>query len=363
MTKWTEDLPNVFSTRNTPHGPEKIRLTHHYSARLIAREAKILGISFQEIPESRVFILEYQGVTRFLHSLMPSQTSELAYHVCRDKVATHAFLEPRGISMAKGFHLLREDSLAYQLEVFSALEKPLVIKPAEGKEGALVFMGIETQEHYLSAVQQAFTFTTDHLSRVLIEETVKGTEYRILTTRNKVVAIVNREPANVTGDGISSISELIFIKNSDPRRGDSSQGPMTKIKIDQHVLDKLTSQNLTLNFIPTVGTKVHLRHNSNISTGGDSIDFTNIAHPSVQEICVKIVNSVPGLHFCGIDFMTTDITAAQTMDMYKIIEINSFPGLDLHEFPYSGQSRPAARELLRTLFAELPLPASSSEVL
>lgn len=352
MLEVIDQASPVFFTRQTPHGAENVKpVTEDTLA--IAREAQALGISFQEIPESRVFALEYQGIKRYVHTLQPSQTSELAYHICHDKVATKAFLQPHGIVMPTGFHLLRTDSPEYQLEVFEALQKPLVVKPATGKEGKAITVGITTPEQFQAAVSQAFSFESSPQARVIVEETFVGTEYRVFVTQDKVVAITNREPANVIGDGSSTLTALIDQKNADPRRGDNDHDPLVKIKIDDHVRTYLTEQNLSLDFIPPAGQKVYLRRNSNISTGGDSFDATEIAHPSVHDICLKVVRAIPGLYLAGIDFMSTDITQPQTAENYSIIEVNSSPGITPHEMPYQGTPRPAAREFLYVLFPEL----------
>src|SRR5690606_19949911 len=101
------------------------------------------------------------------------------------------------------------------------------------------------------------------------------------------------------------------------------------------------------------GKQVFLRQNSNISTGGDSIDVTDIAHPSVSEIALRAMKAFPGLAFAGIDFMTRDITQPQTQDTYTIIEVNTSPGFCIHDDPYQGENRHVAREFLYILFPKL----------
>lgn len=96
-----------------------------------------------------------------------------------------------------------------------------------------------------------------------------------------------------------------------------------------------------------------MRKVSNVSQGGDAIDFTDQAHPSVIEIALKTIRAIPRLSFTGMDFMTKDITKPQTKDSYVIIEINDSPGFDIHDNPYQGKNRHAAREFLYLMFPEL----------
>jgi cyanophycin synthetase len=354
MTNITSPLPQLFFTRQTPHGKENVK-TLSQSTLTIARAAQELGVSFVEIPESRVVALEYQGTTQYLHTLIPSTTSELASHLCDDKVATKAFLTKAGISMAKGYHLVTSDQPAYWDEVFNALTKPLVVKPTTGQQGKSIFMGVDTLEKYHAAIEACFKYegNDNTKARILVEETFVGTEYRVLATRDKVVGIINRQPANVVGDGHSTIQQLIDQKNADPRRSDDPNDALIKIKVDSHVQEHLASQNLTTESVPAADQKIYLRRNSNISTGGDSIDFTDLAHPSVHELCIKVMQALPGLNIAGIDLMTKDITAPQTPDSYIIIEVNSSPGIIIHEMPYSGEPRPAAKEFIYLLFPQL----------
>lgn len=359
MTDFQQPLPDISYTRQTPTGEQHLKSIASQSTLIVARAALELGVSFEEVAESRVYALTHNNVTRYIHALMTDNTSELAFHLCRDKVAGRAFLRRAGVSTSKGCDISKKDERSYWDEVFNGLQKPLVVKPATGQQGQSIFMGIETLDQYHSAVEQCFEFekSNGEKARILVEETFIGTEYRVLATRDRVVGIINRQPANVVGDGHSTIQQLIDQKNADPRRSDDPNDALIKIKVDAHVQEHLTSQNMTVETIPTDGQHVFLRRNSNISTGGDSIDVTDVAHPSVHEICVKVMNAFPDLYIAGIDFMTKDITQPQTADSYIIIEVNSSPGIIIHEMPYSGQARPAAKEFIYILFPELrPTP-------
>lgn len=354
MSEFQQPLPQLYFTRHTPHGLENVK-TLSQSTLTIARAAQELGVNFTEIPESRVMALEYKGTTRYLHMLIPSITSELAYHLCHDKVATRSFLLQAGINIPRGYHLVKTDEPTYWDEVFDALQKPVVVKPTTGQQGSSIFMGINELERYHQAITQCFEFEgpVNHKARILVEETFVGTEYRVLATKDKVVGIINRQPANVVGDGQSTIQQLIDQKNADPRRSDNPHDALTKIKVDSHVQEYLTFQGLTLESVPAANQQIFLRRNSNISTGGDSIDVTDLAHPSVREICLKVMQALPGLYIAGIDFMTKDITQSQTSESYVVIEVNSSPGIIIHEQPYSGKPRAAAKEFIYILFPEL----------
>jgi glutamate--cysteine ligase len=203
----------------------------------------------------------------------------------------------------------------------------------------------------------AADFSSDEDSGVIIEEMFQnGEEYRILASQEKVIGIVKREPANVIGDGRSTIKKLITLKNKEDIRGiKGSDKSHLKIRMDKNLKNYLAEQNLDLSTVVAAGRKVYLRQVSNISQGGDAIDFTDLAHKSVHEIALKAIRTIPGLSFAGIDFMTLDITQPQTKDSYVIIEINDSPGFDIHDAPYVGQNRHAADEFLKLMFPELDI--------
>ena len=137
------------------------------------------------------------------------------------------------------------------------------------------------------------------------------------------------------------------------RRGKTLDFALFIIEIDTDLYENLAKQNLTLDSIPAAGQHVQLRSVSNIMQGGDSIDMTDLVDPSVKEIALRAINAVPGLGFAGVDFMTKDITQPQSEGTYIIIEINSSPGLCIHEHPYEGKRRFTDREFLYVMFPEL----------
>jgi cyanophycin synthetase len=265
------------------------------STREVLVEAEKYGITWEEIVGTRIFRLNYHGVTREFYAQVPTSVTELGFNSCLDKSITRALLQAVGVNIPKGYGLTKGDTQDYWMEVFNALQKPLVVKPTHGNQGRSVFMNIKTPEEYQQAVKESFSFSNESNQGVVVEETFAGTEYRVLATKQKVIGIINRIPANVIGDGQKTIQQLVDEKNSDPRRSPIKEDPLCTIEIDQHVQKHLADQQITLDTVPAAGQRVFLRQNSNISTGGDSIDVTDVAHPSVKEIALKVMAAIPGL--------------------------------------------------------------------
>lgn len=324
------------------------------STRLILMAAEELGVSWHQRGNSSVFELQLNDHYEQFCWQVPTQTTFFNYYICQHKQAAKTFLSEHGVSTSKGVAFNELSKPEDWVSVFDELATPYVVKPLMGEQGEGVTMDVSTAEELIPAMYKAIAYSNSLVQGAVVEELFVGKEYRIVTTKDKVLAVTHRIPANVIGDGQSTIQQLIAEKNKDPLRGDeSSYYPLYQIQIDSEVKRVLNDQKLTLGDIPESGTQVFLRYNSNLSTGGDCVDVTDQVHPSVHEIALKTINSIPGLVWAGLDLMTTDITQAQTPDSYVIVELNISPGISMQEIPVVGQPRQVAKEFIYLLFPEL----------
>jgi len=350
----TTAIGNFHYSRYTPQGLIKA-FSMGTSAELTLLAAQKYGITYHEIPGTRIIELEYQGQKSYFQGQNPFAQSGIALFATSDKTVGKNLLIAAGLSVAKGFSIYKKDPEAYWEEVYNALQKPIVVKPTHGTQGRQVYTSINNLNTYKAAIKDILPSHPSTMAGVIAEEMFQGEEYRILVNREAVLGIINRRPANVVGDGVTSIQELINRKNKDPRRKNDPNNFLVTINVDQHVQAELASQKLTLNSIPAKNQLVLLRKNSNISTGGDSLDVTDQAHQTVKEIALKAINAIPGLLFAGIDFMTKDITQSQTAGSYIVVETNESPGYSIHDLPYEGKNRHAAEFFLKILFPTLEL--------
>ena len=128
-----------------------------------------------------------------------------------------------------------------------------------------------SEDSFKKTLKSAF----DHDSSVIVENLVEGKEYRFLVIGGEVKAVCHRVPANVIGDGDSSIKELVRLKNEDPRRGRGHRKPLEIIEMGEVEKEFLEGQGKGFDYVPEKDEVAYLRGNSNISTGGDSIDVTD----------------------------------------------------------------------------------------
>lgn len=342
----------LYLKRKSIDGVKKLKKVSK-STVLVLEEAEKNQIEWEKIPYTDLFKLKYKDQIKYFHAQIPSTTTEFAAYCCNNKRISRNILIEAGISVSKGYQIEYEDKKPYRLSLFQNLKKPLVVKPVNDQQGNNVYLNINTQEEYIAATKKIYQFYGRKKIEILVEEMFCGEEYRILASQKKILSVIKRLPANIIGDGQSTIKRLIEIKNQDPLR--EKVLTYKKIEVNDQVLKHLRQQDLNLQSIIANKKRVFLRPHSplDISLGGDTIDITEKIHPSVKKIVREIMASIPGLALTGIDYMSKDIGKEQTPDNYKIIEINASPSLDWNEFPIEGPRRQIAKEFLKIMFPQL----------
>ncbi|MCL6571774.1 MAG: bifunctional glutamate--cysteine ligase/glutathione synthetase, partial [Bacillus sp. (in: Bacteria)] len=236
----------------------------------------------------------------------------------------------------------------------SYINRSIVIKPKSTNYGIgiSIFKDSPSQEDFDSAID--FAFKEDRA--VLVEEFIEGTEYRFFVIDDEVAAILLRVPANVVGDGKGTIKELVVKKNKDPLRGENHRAPLEKIHLGDIEKLMLKGQGYIPESIPEKDVIVYLRENSNISTGGDSFDYTDKIDDSYKQDAIEITRAI-GAKVCGVDFIIPDYTVPSTKEEpgYTIIEANFNPAMHIHSYVYKGEGRRLTIKVLNLLFPELTL--------
>lgn len=317
------------------------------STQILILDAIKRGIEFNMMDRLENFISLSDGekVEYVKQATKTSKDSYITALIMENKLVTKDILMENNIRVPKGKDYENIDEAKKDFRLFK--DEKIVIKPKSTNFGLgiSIFPGEYSREDYDKAVEIAFRED----SSILIEEFMTGKEYRFLVIGEEVVGILHREPANVIGNGESTIEELVFEKNKDPLRGKGYKTPLEKIKLGEIEEMFLKNQGLSFKYIPKNGEKIYLRENSNISTGGDSIDFTDKIHPSYKEVALKSAKAVKAL-ICGVDMVIDNIEEEAKEKNHGIIELNFNPAIHIHCFPYKGESRKAGEKILDLLF-------------
>lgn len=321
------------------------------SVKRILEEAENLGITWELVPDTDSIRLTYKGNVQIFRDCVPSTTSYIADQICYDKQLCKVILKQAEIEVAPGVLIYKEDSEKRIKSMWDSLQKPLVLKPIKGSHGKGVVMGLTEFSECIDNIREYFKAPL-YEGGLILEEIFVGKEYRIIATPEKLLAVMERIPAHIIGDGEHTIEQLIEIENENPMRNISQIiYPHLVLNDTSHKL--LATQKLTPQSVPDKGQYVALQIISNIMAGGVAVDRTDEVHESVKRIAVEAVRAIPGLSWTGIDFMTTDIHGPQSKGNYTIIEMNSSPEFDMHDMPMQGKPRGVTKEFLYTMFPEL----------
>lgn len=280
---------------------------------------------------------------------MTSKDNYVSTLIMENKTVTKKILQQHGFRVPKGEDFQTTEHALRSYNLFST--KPFVVKPKTTNFGLgiSIFKEGANYEDY----QKAITLAFKEDSSILIEEFMKGTEYRFFVLNDRVYAVLLRIPANIKGDGKHTIEELVMQKNRDPLRGRDHRTPLESIQLGDLENLMLKGQGYRMNSIPEYDEVVYLRENSNISTGGDSIDVTDQIPDDYKKIAVDAVAAL-GVKVCGIDLIieNTEVPAANH-NAYGIIEANFNPSMYMHIYPYKGKSRRLTMNIIHYLFPEL----------
>lgn len=312
------------------------------STQAILAAAQRRGIPYMRLGTESLVQLGYGKQRRFIQAALTSQTSAVAVDIASDKELTKRLLREAGIAVPAG---LVVETVEAAVAALAELQTPVAVKPFNGCQGKGVSLNLISA----AQVEHAFHLAVQYAPKVLVEEQLTGRDYRVLVINGQVVAASERIPAHVVGDGVQTIAELIEMINQHPTRGDQHDKPLTRIVVDEVLLEYLRAHDWSLHSKPAQGVTVYLRACANLSTGGTARDVTAQVHPEIALMCERAARLV-GLDVCGIDLILADI-AAPLQAGNGIVELNAAPGLRMHTAPSEGESRDVGSAIIDTLFS------------
>ncbi len=329
------------------------RLAYGPSTGAIVSEAERRGIPVLRLDPRRSLVqLGHGAYQKRVWATVTSETANISVDIAGNKELTNRLLHEVGIPVPRSA-VVRDADAA--VDAARRMGYPVVLKPLDGNHGRGVMINLPTE----ADVREAFPFAERETrsGSIVVETFIPGKDYRILVINNQVVAVAERVPAHVVGDGKHTIQQLIEITNQDPRRGVGHEKILTRITVDSQTREVLLKQELALDDIPEEGRFVQLKLTGNMSTGGTSIDRTDDIHPDNVEIARQAA-MVVGLDVAGIDFIAPDIARSVREQRGAIVEINAGPGFRMHTHPTEGHPRHVGRAVIDMLFP----PGSPSRV-
>ena len=319
---------------------ERVRLGP--STGSIVEEAVARDIPWIRLGTNSLVQLGY-GVNQMrFQATITCKTSSIAVDIACNKEQTKKMLDAASIPVASGGICVDEEDLE---AVIKKIGYPIVLKPLDGNHGKGASINVKTWEDAVEGLAYAKKYS----HRIIVEKFITGYDFRVLVIDNKLVAAAKREPAHVKGDGTNTIQQLIDETNLDPKRGYGHENVLTQIDVDRDTTDLLEKLGYSLETIPRKDEVVYLKSTANLSTGGTSVDVTDMMHPENIFLCERI-SRVIGLDICGVDIMAENLTQPLKENGGCILEVNAAPGFRMHLAPSEGLPRNVAAPVIDMLY-------------
>ena len=310
---------------------------------VLIQAARRRGIPVRRHPGDQVVQLGLGRNLRRLDSTMTDFTSVIATDLTSDKARTKRLLDRVGLAVPRGG---TAETLEDALRVAEDLGFPLLVKPLDANDGR----GISGRLDSMDEVRAAWPAAVAEHPTVIVERFVGGRDHRVTVVNGRVVAVAERVPAHVVGDGRRTIRQLAEEINQDPKRDLLHPAhTLVPLPLDDATECFLARAGRTLDTVPAAGEAVHLRGTANISTGGTSVDRTDEIHPRNAALC-EFAAAAVGLDIAGLDVLTDDIGVPFDENGAAIIEVNASPGIRMHTDPDVGTPRDVAGAVIDMLY-------------
>jgi cyanophycin synthetase len=290
------------------------------------------------LSDANLVQLGYGAKSRRIWTAETDLTSAIAESISRDKDLTKSLLQPCGVPVPEGRMV---DSAEDAWEAAQDIGLPVCIKPYDGNHGRGVFIELNTREE----IATAYGVADGEGGGVMVERSISGAEHRLLVVGGKLVAANRSDRVAISGDGQSTIQQLIDTQiNTDPRRGTTEEHPLNMIRIDTAARMELARHGYDGDSVPPAGKEVVIQR-----TGNHAFDVTDEAHPEVARAACLAARIV-GLDIAGVDLVCEDISHPLEAQGGAIVEVNAGPSLLMHLKPAVGKPRPVGKAIVDHLF-------------
>lgn len=318
----------------------------------IVEAAKKRDIPYQRLSNESSYVqLGHGHLQQRFQATVTWNTNLIGYGIADDKDWTKQILGDAGIPVPKGQVCC---SVEEALEAAHYIGYPVAVKPLVGNHGR----GVTTDVNDDDSLRDAYAAAYHRHETVVVEQYVKGEDHRLLVVDGTLVAAARRRPAHVTGDGESTLHELIERENLDPRRGVGHENLLTRIDVDEQTHRLIAQEGLTLDSVIERDRLVFLKSTANLSTGGTATDITDDVHPEVRYAAERTARLI-GLDIIGIDLLAETLTKPLDQQSAGVVEVNAGPGFRMHLSPTHGQGRDVGKHVVDMLF---PDPESNGRI-
>lgn len=257
------------------------------------------------------------GSTIFKSSITDRETS-IGVSLAHSKVDTNRLLKLSGLPVADQ---ARVQTVEQAQRFAQSFGYPVVLKPENASQGRGIYADIRDAAELARCFEEA---ARDH-AILLVERHIPGDHYRVDFMGEALIKAVRRRAPQVTGDGTSTVRQLIDVLNRDPERLDPHSSKKV-VALDADLDRCLSKQDMTLDGVPERGRTLYLKSISNLSRGGDQVHVEDRVHPDNYALCRQI-GRILRLDVLGVDLLSPDLAVPWHANGAVICEVNAQPQL------------------------------------
>ena len=284
--------------------------TQHILREAYARDCPVLALP------AGVYQLGWGKRSRLFRSSTTDDTGVIAVTWSRDKLATNNLLRMAGLPTPTQIEVTSIDAA---INAARNIGFPVVLKPFDLDQG----IGVEADLRSELELRRAYDRSAAHGRRLILERHIPGKDYRVYVVQGKVVAVAERHPAAITGDGKSTVLQLVNEINAQRQHG-ITPSVYKPIDLGEEAIELLERSGLNLQSVIPNGQEFRLCRLANSSRGGISIDVSSQIHPDNISLCERAA-SLLRLDIAGLDFIIKDIATSWREVESGFCEVNAQP--------------------------------------
>lgn len=292
-------------------------LPHFTNTPRLLKACSRLGIPVQLI-RNDVLQLGWGRGARWMQSTATDLTPMLGVQIAKNKAHTNQLMRFAGLPTPRQAEVT---SSSHAIQAANAMGYPVVLKPSNLDGGLGAFINLKNAKQIESAYAKARKLSQS----IVIEQQLHGREFRLTVVDGKLFWAHERIPAQVEGNGTSSLEELIGDENQRRRSmRESNNETRSDIQLNADDISFIEENGRTLSSVPAPGETVRLQRVPIAFRGGEGQSHSTTIHPDNQRIAERAAQLLR-LDLAGIDLIMPDLSRSWRDVGGAITEVNALP--------------------------------------
>ncbi len=229
-----------------------------------------------------------------------------------------------------------------QIRLFMSQYSEVIIKPLDSYKSRGVTLEVDTNEALTDALEDAYKFSPT----AIIQEQVRGEEYRFTILEGEIVSVLRRERPQVQGDGTSTISQLVERENT-LRRSSGARGADYP-----QWTDELMGASVRSDHVLNKDEVRLLSTTTMVSQGASAYELADEVDDSYMQVATTFAATL-GAGLSAIDMFIVDHTAPAAQGGYWFNECNTSPSLKMYSLARNADASWVADKIVNATHRHL----------